>query len=83
MKAEGGYAAAHKYLSGSLNPEEFVSQILTILMGEKKKKKKKEKERKKKDSCSIWDVITLLLLKYMGVFSFSESRSKTHPIRSI
>jgi len=53
MKAEGGYAAAHKYLSGSLNPEEFVSQILTILMGEKKKKKKREKERKKKDSCSI------------------------------
>lgn len=48
MKAEGGYAAAHKYLSGSLNPEEFVSQILTILMGEKKKEKKKGKRKKEK-----------------------------------
>ena len=48
MKAEGGYAAAHKYLSGSLNPEEFVSQILTILMGKKKRKKKRKKKERKK-----------------------------------
>lgn len=38
MEAKGGYTEAHKYLSGCMNSEEFINQILTILRRKKEKR---------------------------------------------
>lgn len=74
MEAKGGYPEAHKYVSGCMSSEEFISQILSIL---RKKKKKRKRENLQHLSChhnpSPVEVFGSCIFH-----SFSGSRSKTH-----